>query len=539
MRRLIGSTLARFFHRVSPRFGVGIVLAGAVLVGLSLVFVTSTRHANQGKAAPSKPAPPRVVLQRDAPVQPAAVTLLGAWRIATQAAHTWEPGAALLQLQSVDGTGDAAPGATPGADGRRTTWLGLAAAPGRQDRELRIKLVNGVVVSAVDEPRASSLAAPPGEPTVDSPRALAEAQAARLSFGPGTVKLRGYGFFAEMEQPGLVVGVVGEYRCFPARVTFDGLTGRLLAAQVAAPESHLFVSGDLGEHWSSASIGPGFVTGIATDGTSGTAFVVVNTVTSIELWSTTDGGRSWTKAGLLPEAAATWAYGLALAPDKRLALGAATGLWLSSDEGRSWRKASGLPAGPPQWIVAVETAVARGLAVSISSGPDAGVYFSANLQSWSRLAQGVYRLSPTGDGRVVALADGPQGAGFVIVGPQARPVTVPAGSLRAAGSFSPGGWSLAESPSAIEVSPDGGASWSEALRGHATSLAVAHGASQDVVVVGMAAGAVARSVDGGRTWIQASPPAMRGAGTVSILAFLSRSVLLAAAEGEATSWQGF
>ncbi len=499
-----------------------------------------TPLASGSPAAPPDSSPPRVVLQREAPAQPRPVTLLEAWNIATQAAQSaWDPIAGVASLQSVDGPGDAAAGRTPGADGKRGRWIAVALTPRQPGRQAVIRIQNGGVVSIMDQPRTTSAGLPPDSPALDSPKALVEALAARPRLAPAVDKLHGYGFIAQTTSDGrFVVEVAGEYRKVQAKVTFDAASERLVGAEVAVPSSGLFISNDGGGHWESAAIGHGFVTGVAADGLSGTGFVVNNALEAIQVWKTAERGRAWWQVGSLPPEAGTWAYGLIVVPNGPLAVSTDAGLWLSFDGAASWERARGLPAGTPQWLAPTQFGSTWGVVVSVVSGSGTGLYASQDLKTWRKLAGDVYRLSPTYGGSVVALPDGPTGSPHIITGLEVRMVSVPAGTLRVAGEFGPGGIALAESPAGVMLSRDGGATWAESVHQTATSLAIAPDFSKSqLALAGTANGRVLRSADGGQTWTDTGPVG-KGVRMVTVLAFLAPTSVVAVAE-RGLSWQGF
>lgn len=528
-------------HRwFKPRTFLFIAPAVAAVAILGLVGAARTAASS---ASP-------VLFSRPTPATEQRLTLLQAWDSALQAARAWSTQAAVAQLQSVAGSDAAASGAAEN-DGRSPGWQAVLIAADRPNSELRLMIAGGVPVQALTEPRRPSSRAPAPLPAIDSPQALRLARAARPLLAPALEKGHGYRFLIEAGGDGkTIVKVLGSYHGAPAQVDLDGSSGRLVQASVYAwTGGGILHSSDAGLTWHARDLAGGQVTGVALmPGQPGRAFAVKPALDGVEVWESTNGGQTWRTQGMLPVAAGAWAYGLTAASLSSfqhpvLVAGTPSGLWISTDEGLSWQRNRNFPSGPPQWLSASRGADGGTVLVTISAGSNAGLYATSDLTGWEKVLDGVYRLSPTSDGRgTIALADSQSAQAYLIVGRAVHPVRLSIPALRAAGEFSSGRVAVAEDAAAVVVSKDGGSTWSTVLASPLTSLAVSPSLAQDGVII--AAGpeqGIFRSGDMGQTWqhVLASPKTVTpGSGWITQLCFLSSKDVIAV-EGGTGSWQSF
>lgn len=476
--------------------GCTLVLAVAVIgVTLSPYRVSATKT--------TKVPQPQVLVNRAEPAVAQGLPLKEAWRLALQQGQAWNPRAAITEIRSLSPNDQQAVSAREGADGMRSSWEAVVVTSDKTDSQMSVRVVNGAVVYAAIEPRRGS--APPilNLPHLDSTDAIRLALASHPDFAPVAEKGNGFGYVAHTSQDGkVVVSVVGSYRESPARVDFDGTSGNVMSASVYTYASGgILASADGGETWQNSDIPEGNVNGIAAvSGQDGVAYAVLPLVEAVGVWKTTDGGRKWGGVGQLPTTV-TWAYGITTATlpggGFHIVVGTPDGLWVSTD-GTAWTRNTSLPAGPPQWLSNMRTSSGQGILVTISAGPNSGVYATSDLVTWQKVVDGAFRLSPTLDGEVAALAGGADSTvGYVILDGKARPLTLSGPGLRAAGEFHAGGLAVSEGPGDVYVSRDGGRTWTPTLRDSLTSIAVSR---DGVIIAGGNRSGIFRSADGGQTW---------------------------------------
>ncbi len=511
-------------------------------IGIGTLALTLGGYAAVPHTAGAARPRAQVRFTRAAPTITRAITLRQAWDLALQGAHSWSANAAMLSLQGVASTADTT---QSGRDGRRTAWLAALATPDKPADQLFERLVNGAVVMSIEVPVAPSIPPIAQPPTIDSDAAIGTALATRPDIGPSDGKLHGYGFVVRTDADGkVVVAVMGGYRSHPAQLDLDALSGKPLGAQVYAYPSRVIYSGDGGQSWRASTLDGQEISGIAAvPGQADAAYAVETGLRDLRLWKTGDGGQSWASVGVLPAAAGDRAQRIAIAARPgaadAIAVGTPTGLWTSTDGGTSWARATGLPDGTPLWLSPGQVGGARGLLVTVSGGAQDGVYGSTDLSAWSKLRDGVYRLSPSNDGRMAAAVsdDAPTTAFLNGKATTVRPLALSLPALRMAGRFDGQGIELSESPDHVALSADGGATWTSTLdqsvaKQSLTSLAAGPAFPADgVALVGGLDGGIFRSGDSGHSWRTADTSAIQG-GTAEI------SDLTFTAQGHAVAISG-
>ena len=525
---------------------VAVVAAMAVAVGIGLAEVGD---------APSES---EMVVQRKAPTVPRPISLAEAWDLADTWARQWHGDAALVQLNSTDVNDDAT--GQSGFDGKRRSWNAVATWPGDPGQQLWIQITDGIVVSALEQEGASELTAL-RKPIFDGPAAIAAARAAKPGFGPGSGKARGMHFtLATHPDAGVTtINVSGSFRGQPAFVEIDASTGKVLAAQrlTYATIGGIIFSADAGATWHASNLTGRMVTSVTADPSlGGVGYASTAQASRIVIYRTVDGGANWVEAGRLPEDAGEWAFSIAASRLNSgatvLLVGTRTGLWVSRDGGASWSTVSGLPEGPASALAVTRGSGSRVFVNVNIDGPIASLFSSADLTSWTKEADGAFRLSRSADGATVLAIDEsrPDEGKTFGRGPRALPLpsrTLPAVGapetvLRAAGEFDGSAPIIAEAADRIEFSEDRAATWRVTLETNLASLTAAPDfASSGIAVAGGFRTGIYRSVNGGRTWalVDNEPnDVVSGSGEVVALAFLSLSDVIAV-NGGGLTWEGF
>jgi hypothetical protein len=100
--------------------------------------------------------------------------------------------------------------------------------------------------------------------------------------------------------------------------------------------------------------------------------------------------------------------------------------------------------------------------VSISAGPNAGVYASPDLLGWTRILNGSHRISSLDDGQAVALPETPTGQAQLIRDSSVSPLQLSVPALRMAGRLAPGKTLVADAGNATTTSTTAAATWQTA-----------------------------------------------------------------------------
>ncbi|MCK6624566.1 MAG: hypothetical protein L6R45_05260 [Anaerolineae bacterium] len=418
-----------------------------------------------------------------------------------------------------------------------------------------MQITDGVVVNAfedgIHEPAIATIA---GKPTIDSPVALEQARTAIPDFEPGTGKGRGYHFILQTDEGGKpILSVVGASKQTPAVAVLDPETGQVSKTQryTLAQLGGILYSTDAGSTWQASNLTARMVNAVAKDLTKpGIAYAVAPQEKTLLLYRTEDGGQNWTAKGELPSEAGNWAYNLAVASNLNgntyLLVGTASGLWSSTDEGNQWIQATSLPSGPLQWLAVIQDDKIVKIFSSVTAGPNVGLYSSTDLASWTKEAEGIFRLSESFDYKAVAATDENQDQALLIGGENRSTLKVPFGTLRLAGDFAgTGSLVLDGTEDGRKLTGDKNSdnpTWEKTLPESLASLAASPDLpNSPVFLAGGFRTGLFRSSDGGNNWENVLPdPSSKVAGSNELysILFLSNEQVIAINGGE-FSWGGF
>ncbi|MCL5109797.1 MAG: hypothetical protein M1401_13190 [Chloroflexi bacterium] len=508
--------------------------------------------------APASPSATGILLrQTPSPVQKP-TSIFEAWDALAAYAASWRGDALMVEMRSLD---DGADPANAGMDGHRLAWGALFVSERTPRLQLSVRYVNGSVVEAIQQGYGGEPLAVLLRPRMDSTDAIRLVLAKVPGFAPAgeMSKGRGLHFVAGSQSGASPAGLVitGQEGGVPLSVEVDTTTGQIVGQKeyAAAKLGGLMYSSDGGRTWRASNLTGVYVAQVAADPTrADSAYALVPDRQFVPLYRTGDAGVTWHTVGSLPADAGNWAFDLLVLGDEgavpSLLVGTRTGLWVSFDDCRRWQQVAQFPQAPTQWLAVARSGGVNHVFATVSAGAQAGTYSSADLKAWAKTDGVVRRLSSSvGGTAVLALED--TGAGPTpgigtqaaqVLGPDAqpRPLAVPIGALRAAGTVDGSGTILAETPAGVLRSADGGRSWETTLSAGLASLAVAPGFAQNGLALagGFRAG-IYRSEDGGRTWTEVlSRPVdvVPGNGTVPGVLFLSDSHAVAISEGK-IEWQ--
>ncbi|MCL4488161.1 MAG: glycoside hydrolase [Chloroflexi bacterium] len=509
-----------------------VALLVAVLVGM--VAVVSAR-ASGTVYEPQLPHP-------QAPsTAPNAVTMSQAWDLLDAYAKAWRADALLLQMGSSDIDGDAD---TSGADGKRRAWVATFASQASSS-SVRLQLADGAVVGATEQKIVPDVARISERPSVDSPEALRLVIAGKPAFSPVRERAKGYHFvFQRDKNPNPTVIVSGSHDSMSAVGIVDAKTHKVLSYQLYTTglNGAILYSTDAGETWQASDLTGHLVSSITPNPlVQRSAFASVANRGLIEVFETQNGGKNWSAIGKLPAEGGYWAYSTASIPNPGesasavILVGTPSGLWISTNNASSWERIGELPAGPPQWTAALGTSQ---ILVSITAGPNTGLYLSKDLHSWTRVADGVYRLSRSNDRESVLAIEAHEESGDAILfdGRGSSKIKTPPRTLRAAGDFIRGSHLLAQTPGTLSKglqsqSGQGERQWTRVSSGTFASISVPPDySSSKVVLQGGFRTGVFRSADEGESWKQVLSPKdlhALGTGEISDIEYLTdRNVVL-------------
>ncbi len=368
--------------------------------------------------------------------QPREMTLLEAWDTLEAWGKAQQPEATVAFLQSVDVDGDTT---LAGQDGYRRGWLAVLVS---RDTSLWVRMVDGKIVDRTVQPRSPDFhpLSRPGDMDMDSPKALAIAQAARPAFAVSD-DMKGLGFHFALDRSGdrevvIVTGMAGRR---PARICLDPGTGIVLSSQIYtyAPVGGVLYSTDSGHSWKASTLTGKMVIVLARSPLRDRAYAIAAEKEGIFVYQSDDGGKTWQALGRLPKEAGDWAFDLAaIAPASRVSLlvGTWTGIWFSED-GRAWSRVEGLPEGPVQQVAVIQSEQGFRVLASISAGASRGLYSSRDLKRWVKLEGYTYRLSESFDRRTILAVNEEKAEGIIFDLENRKSISLPGLVLEASGDF--------------------------------------------------------------------------------------------------------
>ncbi|MFQ6100542.1 MAG: WD40/YVTN/BNR-like repeat-containing protein [Anaerolineae bacterium] len=485
------------------------------------------------------------------------ITSEEAWEIAFDYATEWQDDAVLIGLASSDV--DDPNAQTSGGDGRRRTWIANLVSP-HSSLRIRLQITDGVVVEAIEEQGIFDLPPVTEKPLIDSSDALRSVLAERPDFAPGTGKAQGYHFILQLnEDHQSVLLVLGSYKQSPAIGIVDAETGRVLSYRKHTTDSRgaILYSADAGVTWHISDLANNMVTSMTSDPVrENSAYASVVNDDSIQIYQTQNGGRNWQLLSELPSKAGNWVYSTSAIPPTSaidnstvIVVGTPTGLWISRDAHNNyWERVDTLPEGPPQWIAGLGGTETSKIVVSLTAGPNAGLYASEDATSWTKEADGVFRLSKSFNRKSIIAVDeyDESGRALLFDGENMSEITVPPHTLRLAGDFTQSTILLAESPGALfrgtQDAKSGNFVWRENLSTYLASLVVSPDyPSSGLAIAGGFRTGVLRSTDYGESWEEVlSSQALleSGTGEIGSIEFLSCDQVILI-NGGAFTWAEF
>ena len=246
-------------------------------------------------------------LQQPQPARP--LTLVEAWNVIDTYGKIKQPKAIIVRLQSVDHAADSP---TSGEDGRRRVWLATFLRVDSSKLGLVVRLVDGVVAEDSEAPALDG-AVGLGRPTLDSPKALALAQATKSGFSSVNEKGQGFHFVLESTQSGSsVVTVMGSFHNKPAMIKFDVATSKVVSTRIFTfALGGVLYSSDAGRTWQASNLENRMVTAVQPDPLKvNVAYATVAEGDKIAVYQTRDQGQTWSPLAALPEAAGDWPFSL-------------------------------------------------------------------------------------------------------------------------------------------------------------------------------------------------------------------------------------
>jgi len=516
-------------------------LITVALISVSIILVTQVVAENRD---PPSNLYKRVLTLETRPEIDKPITLHAAWDIAFRYAEEWKRDAAIYGLMSSDIdeiSSQPSEDNKVGGDGKRITWIAYFVSP-QSNLRLRVQITNGVIVKAIEEEGYFGNRSFTEKPILDSPEALRIILSGKEGFSYGDGKGKGFHFYLLLDENNVpVIKVMGSHQGSPAVGIVDVKTGSIISYQKYLTDNKgaVLFSSDAGATWNTSNLTGKMVTSIAPDSSDKSkAYASVIEGDRIQIYMTRDQGRSWEQIAQLPHESATWAFNLATGPISKaqtasvIVVGTSSGLWYSSEPYDHWERSLTLPDGPAQWISSLCCGERTGYMVSITAGPNAGVYWSVDLVSWKRKTEGTFRLSRSYDRRYIITVDestSMSGGALLFDGEKISETSSPQSILRMAGDFSQGGSVLAESPGAIlkNKQDESGKNliWEEVFTTRLASLAVSPNYPSDgVAIAGGFRTGVFRSTDYGGSWkevINYQSLAETGTGEISAVEFLS------------------
>jgi hypothetical protein len=480
------------------------------------------------------------------PQKAASVTLYQAWELVNAYTQKWQPGAALVALNSIDHSQDSL---DSGKDGRRRAWQAIILSAQQPKTQVVINLVDRAIQIQSQQSAESidrQLLSNPAK--IDSPDALNRVLGARPNFAPMNDKGKGFHFALEKSPSGNpVIAVLGSYNAMPARVSLDASSGTLIEAVTQSFESGgILYSQNKGQTWYASDLKVKMVTAVIPDPVAADQGYAVTTQNQqIVIYQTQDAGKTWSLFGTLPTQAGNWPFSLEVATDSskqaRLFVGTWTGVW-SSTNGKDWAILPGLPEGPKQWLAIASSIRGYRLFVSITAGENKGLYASTNLSKWDKLSSDVLRLSKDFAKATVLATSEEQASDALLLDTKGETrIQIGEPVLRASGDFA------RSERFVIQSLARGTGQWSPNMEVARLPVSLASmtaapdfPVSQTIIAGGFRSG-IYRSKDAGKTWelILADPSqVVPGNNEIVGIAFLSSNTIIAI-NGGILTWKGF
>lgn len=272
---------------------------------------------------------------------------------------------------------------------------------------------------------------------IDSPRALEIALAYDRELKPGEFVSVGYNFALSMDaesgdQPVLMVS--GLHQGLRARIGIDCVSGNVARAEIETfVGGGILHSSDGGNTWGASNL-PSRVEKVTLhNNLDGVAYAVVSDENNLRhIYTTEDGGQNWARQYDLPKEIADkiLSFDHHDGPGGGFLVGSVTDLYYSSD-GLRWEVLKGAPEGPVQAIAAICNP--KNCSWLLSAG--SGLFQSSDLQTWSQIDTKYHRLSLSSDGSSLLATDPASQMAYLITNDTVKTISVPIGTLRAAGIF--------------------------------------------------------------------------------------------------------
>ncbi len=521
-----------------------------ILMGIVTILLTILLGGKNLASARDPIAPLRSEVSTIDQSQPKPITLGEAWDLLDARAKKWQPDAGIADISSVDVQGDST---SSGSDGRRRSWLAFLVRKNHPTTELRVRLVDGTITEEIEQPAPSEHTPFANKPTLDSPKALASALAAKPGFQPGTDDIKGFEFLLDGAGDSLPsLRVRGSFHGKPATIGLDINKGTVLSAQIYTwePLGGILYSSNGGQTWLASSLTGRMVTAIYPDPlheNQGYAAAVQND--HIAIYQTQNGGKTWLHLSDLPDQARDFGATLRVIYDSAynsarnasLIVSTWTGLWISRD-GKAWSPVEGLPQAPTGWMAVARSEGGYRVFVDITGGNTVGLYASTNLLKWSKLAEGTYRLSESFNQRMVLATSELNPTQSLLLTTSGQMNSQISGSvLHAAGDFSDP-TSMILDDANIGVSKLVNQKMMATLTtGNGNLAASPDFPTSHLAIMGGFRTGISRSTDAGQTWklVLADPSQIvPGTNELGDVQFLSRNSVIIINGGDQT-WQDF
>ncbi|MFZ6026215.1 MAG: WD40/YVTN/BNR-like repeat-containing protein [Chloroflexota bacterium] len=490
------------------------------------------------------------------PLDATPTTLLETWDIVEKYIRDNTLNMAITELMSVDHPGDSSITA-PGADGHRRAWMAMLA---NDTTLLRMTVWDGEVIDQSTSPL--DMALPVAEkPAIDSFAIYAAAKEKYPSLEPNGNHGRGFHFGIGVDEQGQTVlsvigGKAGGTLTNDMIIMANPSSGELVRALVRTFDKAggILFSDDGGITWHSSNLSGVMTMAIAKDlYHPNQAYAVVSDGVRITLYSSTNGGKTWSNVGQLPPDAGNWVASMEIVPGigstpftadqaqkESFVVTTRHGAWVSSDC-KDWSQIAGLPAGPIQWTAMRNGQQNYQVFVSVIDGPekDKGLYASSNLVDWEKVQdKGYYRLSESYDKTQVMAIEQNSDRALLFTRQGSEAIVLPSEANDAAGDFSRPEHTVLRTSSAV-----GNLSLNASNELSTMDIAVIAAApdflESGLVIAGGFRSGIYRSEDFGKSWkvVLANPSSIvPGNNEIWSVVFLSENSLIAVNGGSLT-WE--